>query len=113
MELALIPIAAMAGTLLLSPPLLRWANAEDGVLPNGNGTSRAWPCSCVAALALGYVAFFLVVMNVLYVLGFVSVAMFFLVIVNVLYVLGFAKVATLFLVIVNVLRVPGFEGKVV
>ena len=38
---------------------------------------------------------------------------FFLVIVNVLYVLGFAKVATLFLVIVNVLRVPGFEGKVV
>ena len=51
MELALIPIVAMAGTLLLSPPLPRWASDEDGRLPTGNGTSRAWPYSWVASAA--------------------------------------------------------------
>ena len=70
MELVPISIAAMAGTLRLSPPLLRWANAEEGGLPFGNGTSRAWPHSCVASVASGYAAssvaaFFVIVVNVL------------------------------------------------
>ena len=51
MELAPISIVAMAGTLRLSPPLLHWASAEDGDLPTGNGTSRAWLLACVASLA--------------------------------------------------------------
>ena len=63
-----IPIVAMAGTLRLSPPLLRWTIAEEGGLPFGNGTSRAWPHSCVASLASGYAvssvaAFFVIVGN--------------------------------------------------
>ncbi len=52
-ELAPFPIAAMAGTLRLSPPLLRRAGAEDGGPPTGKGTSRAWPRSCAASSASG------------------------------------------------------------